>query len=164
MTYISYRDAFNQLGDAVFKGTWQGDELKNASLYDNYSSCGGWLNLLYDKKLSREDIPKAVEKYRLLLIKEIEKAINGVKEGTKEKNKDIEELKKQGSIFKEHLAEWQDMAREICKEEGLVLHDEEHYDELISTNLYFSDREKYEDTEELLKKKLKNKLKNKYLK
>ena len=32
--YISYKDAFNQLGSAIFSG-WDGKELKNASLYDD---------------------------------------------------------------------------------------------------------------------------------
>ncbi len=37
--FLSYRDAFNQLGSIVFKGTWDYKELKNASLYYDNTEC-----------------------------------------------------------------------------------------------------------------------------
>ena len=111
MTYISYRDAFNQLGDIVFKGFWQNDELINASLYDVDMLNEHAINLRYSNEIeSKEDVINHIKSEHLHIIKNIKDEINKVKKEEEYK----EELKKKIIELDETLDEWKE-----TKQKGL---------------------------------------------
>lgn len=94
---ISFRDAFNQLGEIIFKENWRGNELKNGSLY----SCD-WLKEIVPLYVETETLDikeriKLVNKLPTELKKDIDYIVQEIQK-KEELKKEVKEFKK---IFNE---------------------------------------------------------------